>query len=86
MNLSLDLELNDKPDTEIQHQEPLTIEISHSTVQTTSGKYNYCSLFILLWLSSLTEIPNEQKIEYLLFLQYTIGMFSIHHKWVNQIL
>ena len=47
MSLSLDLELSDKP-TEIQDQESLTIEISHSIVQTMSGKNNYCSLFILL--------------------------------------
>ena len=48
MNLSLYLELSDKPDTEIQHQESLTIEISHSIVQRTSGRNNYCPLFILL--------------------------------------
>ena len=48
MNLPLDLELNDEPEIEIQHQEPLTIEISHSIVQTTLGKNNYFSLFILL--------------------------------------
>ena len=48
MDLSLDLSLNDEPDIEIQHQDTLTMEISHSIVQTTPGKNNYCSLFILL--------------------------------------
>ena len=38
MNLPLDLALNDEPDIEIQHQEPLTMETSHSIVQTMSGK------------------------------------------------
>ena len=38
MNFSLDLALNDNPDIEIQHQEPLTMEISRSIVQTMSGK------------------------------------------------
>ena len=48
MSLPLDLELNDVPEIEIQHQEHLATEISHSIVQTTSGKNNYYSLFILL--------------------------------------
>ena len=54
-------ELNDEPQTDIQHQEPLIIEISHCIVQTTSGKNNYCSLFILLLLSLFAQIPNGQK-------------------------
>ena len=66
MSLSLDLELSDKP-TEIQDQESLTIEISHSIVQTMSGKtiiahcLYYCLLFILLLLSLFTQIPNGKK-------------------------
>ena len=62
MNLSLDLELNGEPQIKIQHQEPLTIEISHSIVHTTSGKNNYCSLFVLLLLSLFAQILNGQKI------------------------
>ena len=38
MNLPLDLVLNDEPDIEIQYQEPVTMEISHSIVQTMSSK------------------------------------------------
>ena len=74
----LDLELNDEPETEIQHQGPLTIEISHSIVQTTSGKNNYCPLFILLLLSLFAQIPNGQKI-YNVYFSYNIyqGCFPV---------
>ena len=56
MNFSLDLALNDDPDIEIQNQEPLTMEISHSIVQTMSGKNNYCSLFILLLIVDIIAV------------------------------
>ena len=84
MSLSLDLELSDKP-TEIQDQESLTIEISHSIVQTMSGKNNYCSLFILLLIVYIIAIiivysnTKWKKIYNIYFMQYTLGAFSICH-------
>ena len=84
MSLSLDLELSDKP-TEIQDQESLTIEISHSIVQTMSGKNNYCSLFILLLIVYIIAIiivysnTKWKKIYNIYFMQYTLGVFSIFH-------
>ena len=84
MSLSLDLELSDKP-TEIQDQESLTIEISHSIVQTMSGKNNYCSLFILLLIVYIIAIiivysnTKWKKIYNIYFMQYTLGVFSICH-------
>ena len=86
MNFSLDLALNDDPDIEIQHQEPLTMEISHSIVQTMSGKNNYCSLFILLLIVDIIAViivysntKWTKNIQYLFFLHYTLGVFSICH-------
>ena len=130
MNWSLDSELNDEREIKIQHHKHLTIEISHSIVQTISGKNNCCSLFILLliayviaiiidcmflschahisewihtpvWLNDcmfvyklsgsgfesscsryyhcLFKYQMAKNIQCLFFLQYTLGVFSIHH-------
>ena len=85
MNLSLDLALNDEPDIKIQQQEPLTMEISHSIVQTTSGKNNYCSLFIILltvYIIAIIAHSNTKwtkNTQYPFFLHYTLGVFSIYH-------
>ena len=92
MNLSLDLELNDEPEIEIEHREPLIIEISHSIFQKTFGKNNYFSLFILLLIVFIIAIiivcsntTWSKNIQFLFFLQYVLGVFSIHHYLVNQI-
>ena len=82
----MDLALNDDPDIEIQHQEPLTMEISHSIVQTMSGKNNYCSLFILLLIVDIIAViivysntKWTKNIQYLFFLHYALGLFYICH-------
>ena len=85
MNLPLDLVLNDKPDIEIQHQAPLTMEISH-IVQTMSGKNLLLLLFMLLLIVDIIAIiivysntKWTKNIQYLFFLHYTLGVFSIYH-------
>ena len=85
MNLPLDLALNDKPDIEIQHQEPLTMEISHSIVQTMSGKnlllltvYVIANCRHYCYYHCLLKYQMDKKYTILIFLTlYTRGVFHL---------